>query len=109
MNKSDSIGIPVYVVNTPRGAALYKRIERIHIERMKRNEAKEKLHLKRYSSDPEYKHVIDSMEEKFKYPSKNKSNKLESLLFSTLIVFIFAFPIVITACTYFLFDFFFYH
>ena len=36
MNKSDSIGTPVYVVKTPRGAALYKRIERIYEERMKR-------------------------------------------------------------------------
>ena len=95
MNKSDSIGIPVYVVNTPRGAALYKRIERIHIERMKRNKAKEKLH----SSDLEL---------------ENESNKLEyDVISSMLVISIFAYPIAITTCAYFLynfiFDFFFYH
>ena len=61
MNKSNCIGTPVYVVNTPRGAALYKRIERIYEERMKRNEELEKRHLKRYSTDPEYKRVIDGI------------------------------------------------
>ena len=62
MNKSDSIGTPVYVVKTPRGAALYKRIERIHEERMKRREAREKIHLELYSTDPEYKRVWDDLE-----------------------------------------------
>ena len=38
MNKSDSIGTPVHGVKTPRGADLYKRIERIYEERMKREE-----------------------------------------------------------------------
>ena len=68
MNKSDSIGTPVYEVKTPRGAAMYKIIERIYEERMKRKEAIkviEKIHLELYSTDPEYKRAmraIDDME-----------------------------------------------
>ena len=64
MNKSDSIGTPVYGVKTPRGADLCKRIERIYEERMKRGEKREKIHSELYSTDPEYKRVVDDIEKK---------------------------------------------
>ena len=64
MNKSDSIGTPVHGVKTPRGADLCKRIERIYEERMKRGEAREKIHLELYLTDPEYKRVVDNIEKK---------------------------------------------
>ena len=104
MNKSDSIGTPVYVVKTPRGAALYKRIERIYEERMKRREAREKIHLKRYSTDPEYKRIIDNIHEKFDINNqpKNKLAWLESIIIFSIVLSI---PIAITACAYFLVDF----
>ena len=102
MNKSDSIGTPVYVVKTPRGAALYKRIERIYEERMKRRETLEKIHLELYSTDPEYKRIIDKLNTP--QPPQPK-NKLLAWLESIILLSIILSPIAITACAYFLVDF----
>ena len=108
MNKSNSIGIPVYEVKTPRGADLCKRIERIYEERMKRGEAREKIHLELYSTDPEYKRVVDKIT-KWR-PSLREPNLLENILDqieSTIILFIIlSIPIAITADVYFLVEFF---
>ena len=112
MNKSNSIGIPVYEVKTPRGADLCKRIERIYEERMKRGEAREKIHLELYSTDPEYKRVVDDIEKKITKwrPSLREPNLLENILDqieSTIILFIIlSIPIAITADVYFLVEFF---
>lgn len=124
MSKSDSIGTPVYAVNTPRGAAMYKRIERIYKERMKRKEAIEaieKLHLELYLTYPEYKRVVDAeykrvvddLEKIIKWrPSPPREpNLLENILDQIkatiiLLFIILSIPIAITACAYFLIDFF---
>ena len=119
MNKSNCIGIPVYEVKTPRGADLYKRIERIYKERMKRKESIEvieKPNLELYLTYPEYKSIIDNLinekykliNEKYKYHPQPK-NKLLAWLESIILLSIILSPIAITACAYFLVDFFLNH
>ena len=104
MNKSDSIGTPVYEVKTPRGADLCKRIERIYKERMKRKKSLEQIHSELYSTDPEYKRIIDSIHEKLDTPQPK--NKLLAWLESIIILSIFFVPpIAIVACAYFLVNF----